>query len=237
MKRWALVVAGLYMLALAVVALPVLMAAFGSWWVFKLPYTVTVKEALSVYKAWGFWVWVAVMGLCQIVLLALPVRVASRRPVNRRALWPTVLVSGLMAGLLFGAACSAIAEGVLGEAAIRDERFDPIGWAVLGAVLLTWIGWSAVFLRFARTSEPRDLIGRQFRWMFRGSVLELLIAVPMHVIARHRDYCCAAVMTFFGLGMGIAVMLFAFGPSVFFLYADRWRRLHPPADPPAANGV
>ena len=53
------------------------------------------------------------------------------------------------------------------------------------------------------------------------------IAVPTHIVARSRDYCCAGFMTFFGLTMGISVMLFAFGPAVFFLYIDRWRRLHP----------
>jgi hypothetical protein len=34
-------------------------------------------------------------------------------------------------------------------------------------------------------------------------------------------------MTFIGLTMGMSVMLFSFGPGVFFLFAARWRRLHP----------
>jgi hypothetical protein len=34
-------------------------------------------------------------------------------------------------------------------------------------------------------------------------------------------------MTFVGLTLGISVMLLSFGPAVFFLYAERWRRLHP----------
>jgi hypothetical protein len=34
-------------------------------------------------------------------------------------------------------------------------------------------------------------------------------------------------MTFIGITFGLSVMLFSFGPAVFFLYVDRWRRLHP----------
>jgi len=39
-------------------------------------------------------------------------------------------------------------------------------------------------------------------------------------------------MTFIGLTMGVSVMLFSFGPAVFFLYADRWKKLHP-----KSNGI
>jgi hypothetical protein len=59
-----------------------------------------------------------------------------------------------------------------------------------------------------------------------------LIAVPTHVVVRCRDYCCAGFLTFIGLTMGVSVMLFAYGPAVFFLYVERWKRLHPaPIDP------
>jgi len=60
-----------------------------------------------------------------------------------------------------------------------------------------------------------------------GSILELLIAVPTYVVARYRDYCCGGFITFVGLAMGAAVMLFAYGPAVFYLFAERWKRLHP----------
>jgi len=75
--------------------------------------------------------------------------------------------------------------------------------------------------------EPDDLVSRQCRCLLKGSVLELLIAVPTHIVARYRDYCCAGFMTFIGLTMGVSVMLFAYGPAVFFLFAERWKRLHP----------
>ena len=68
----------------------------------------------------------------------------------------------------------------------------------------------------SRNTEPADLVSRQCRALLKGSVLELLVAVPTHVVARYRDYCCAGFLTFIGLTMGVSVMLFAYGPAVFF---------------------
>ena len=79
----------------------------------------------------------------------------------------------------------------------------------------------------SRNANPADFVSQQCRLLLKGSILELLIAVPTHLLARSRDYCGAGFMTFVGITLGIAVMLFSFGPAVFFLFVDRWKRLHP----------
>jgi hypothetical protein len=94
---------------------------------------------------------------------------------------------------------------------------------------LTWGAWAIVFFRISRRTDPADMVSRQCRCLLKGSVLELLIAVPTHIVARYRDYCCAGCLTFIGLTMGMSVMLFAYGPAVFFLFVARWKRLHPAA--------
>ena len=75
--------------------------------------------------------------------------------------------------------------------------------------------------RRERVSSQRDIVSRAINWLLRGSVLELLIAVPVHVIVRRRGECSAPVATSFGITTGIAVMLLAFGPSVLILYRRR----------------
>ena len=92
--------------------------------------------------------------------------------------------------------------------------------------------WALViFRRFAKSDEPDALLKRTTRWLLRGSILELIIAVPSHVIVRRRDDCCAPVGTFWGIATGISVMLLCFGPGVFFLFVERCRKLKPkPAD-------
>ena len=56
-------------------------------------------------------------------------------------------------------------------------------------VVVFWSIWAVIFHRFAKTDEPDALLKRATRWLLRGSILELLIAVPSHVIVRRRDNC------------------------------------------------
>jgi len=215
MKRWALIIAGLYLLTLTAFTLPVVALAFFPRF--------TWNEAGEVYSSWPYWFWLVIMVASQFALLAVPVRIANRRPVTRGSLWPTLLAGGLMmAGLVTGAVLS-VYEFVVGE----QGPGNWIGWVSAAVGGMTWLIWLVVFFRMSRSANPSDLITRQCRWLFKGSILELLIAVPTHIVARSRDYCCAGFMTFMGLTMGVSVMLFAFGPAVFFLYAERWQRLQP----------
>jgi hypothetical protein len=225
MKRWAFIIAALYIVILAILTVPAIMLAF-------VPLEGPVRAA-GVFLAWPYWVWLAVMGISQLALLAVPVRVASLRPVTRGPVWRTLLAGGLMAAFLVVGACSSIYEFV--------SRLEDSGvwfqWIALGLGLLTWFIWAVVFARMSRSLPPTDLVSQQCRWLFKGSILEFLIAVPTHIVARSRDYCCAGIMTFLGLTMGISVMLFAYGPAVFFLYVERWKRLHPtpPSEQMAKN--
>jgi hypothetical protein len=215
MKRWALVVAALYLLILVVLTVPVTLLAFAP--------KASAKDIAEAYVRFPYWLWVGVMVLGQAALLVVPVRVASRRPMTRRSLLLPVVTAGLMmGGLTVGAMYSLL------EFAMRDRALGGwLWWAGIGAGVVIWCVWAVFFYRSSRDVEPSDLISRQCRLMLRGSILELLIAVPTHIVARSRDYCCAGFMTSIGLTLGISVMLFSFGPAVFFLYAERWRRLHP----------
>lgn len=226
MKRWAWVVAALYAAALLVMTVPVVMLAF-------VP-KVGLGEAVGVFGAWQYWLWLAVMFASQLALLAVPVRVASLRPVTQGPIRRTVLAGGLMAGGLAAGAFLSIYEFI-----VRDQGTGSwFGWTAIGLGLVTWCIWATVFFHMSRDAQPDSLVSRQCRRLFQGSVLELLIAVPTHVVARYRDYCCAGFMTFIGLTMGVSVMLFAYGPAVFFLFAERWKRLHPTRpNPPAVSGA
>jgi hypothetical protein len=176
------------------------------------------------YFGWQWWLLLAVMAVAQGALLAVPVRVASRRPIARRPLAMTVLAgAGMMAALLVGMFCSIYEFG------FHDARGHWVIWMALALGLAGWCAWAWIFYRMSRMEEAGDFVSRLCRWLLRGSILKLLVAVPTHIVARYRDYCCAGVMTFIGLTLGMSVMLFSFGPGVFFLFAARWRRLHPQA--------
>src|SRR5262249_46691642 len=90
---------------------------------------------------------------------------------------------------------------------------------LIGLPFVFWLVWALVFYHFAKADEAGTLVQRVTRWLLRGSILELLVAVPSHIIARHRQDCCAPLVTFWGIVTGLSVMLLAFGPGVLFLFA------------------
>jgi hypothetical protein len=82
-----------------------------------------------------------------------------------------------------------------------------------------WVLWAILFYFYFRNSSP--VVTRLTSWLLKGSVLELLIVVPCHVIVRRRHDCSAPLATSLGIATGLAIMLLSFGPSVLFLYKKR----------------
>ena len=84
------------------------------------------------------------------------------------------------------------------------------------SVFVFWTLWAFIFGSFAKSDDPNAFIHRATGWLLRGSILELLIAVPSHIIVRRRGDCCAPIGTFWGITTGISVMLLCFGPAFSF---------------------
>ena len=78
----------------------------------------------------------------------------------------------------------------------------------------------------ARSVAPQTVNDRMYQLLLAGSVLELLIALPMHLVVRRRTECCAGLSTGLGIGVGLVVMLIALGPAVFFLFYRRYRQVY-----------
>ena len=96
---------------------------------------------------------------------------------------------------------------------------------VLGIWIGVWVIWGGVFYQYYRDSSKA--LSSLVSWLLKGSILELLIAVPAHVVVRHRHDCSAPFVTGFGIVTGIAIMLLCFGPGVLALYKkklDAYRR-------------
>lgn len=179
----------------------------------------TFSEKLETFSAWL--VILAIL-TAQACLLIVPVRIRHQRPKQRRGIWFTAIVAALLYTVLLFFAALSIMGAVCG-----DDISEPVFWVLVGILPINWIGWSIVFCLFSRNMEPDSFIRRLMRWLIGGSILELLIAVPSHIIIRHRDVCCAHGLTAAGLTTGLAVIFFAFGPGLYFLYADRIRGKQP----------
>jgi hypothetical protein len=246
MKRWAVLTVLLYALALLALTVPILLVAFGRW--SGNDKGLTLPNAVKIWSGWGYWLWLAVLLAGQSLLLLLPINLAERRLPVRRPLKTPVLVAGFfLANLLFAGLlaifCALFKEegfGLFGFLTPYQEyRVSPSDreteTGIIITVLVFWFIWAIIFRRFARQDDPDALLKRVTRWLLRGSILELLVAVPSHIIVRRRGDCCAPLGTFWGIATGISVMLLCFGPGVFFLFVERFQRLRPRAAEPTGT--
>lgn len=49
--------------------------------------------------------------------------------------------------------------------------------------------WAVLFYCFGRAGDMSAFAQRLSKWLIHGSIVELLVAVPCHIIVRHRNDC------------------------------------------------
>jgi hypothetical protein len=211
MRRWGFVISVVYALIVLVLLLPLAVLLADGHGLLDGRY---YSDVAGAYGTWVMWVPVAALIAGQVSLLFLSVDTSPKRLKPRASAWWSAAIAGMLFMIVCVGALSSIAV-VVGS----DHFFDVVenvwGWIFVGL----WAGWGIVFYIYQRgkTEAMNRLVG----WLLRGSVLELLIAVPCHVIVRRRNDCCAPLATSFGITTGIAIMLLSFGPSVLLLYKKR----------------
>jgi len=137
-----------------------------------------------------------------------------------RPLKSAVIAAALMAALLTTGLISLLME--------LPNWWQPTleahdGWGIgyiWAGMLVVWGVWAAVFFIYWRQGDRYTQTGKMIRGLIVGSVLEIFIAVPVHIWAvRQREcYCCRGTYT--TLVLAGTVLLWAFGPGIILLY---WR--------------
>lgn len=218
MRKWGFLITAFYVLVVSLILLP--LSHF-------LAFNDLDDDFMDVWSEmdWSgfieFWpgtIWVAVLLFGQALLLFLSVDTSFRRIHQRRHIGVSIATAALMSGLLTGIAIWSLIVAIGGDDSLGDkEEAWAIGFWL--AVAFFWLCWGFVFRAYK--AGDSDRLNRLIGWLIRGSILELLIVVPSHVIVRQRGDCSAPLVTGFGISTGIAVMLLAFGPSVLYLYQKR----------------
>jgi len=155
--------------------------------------------------------------LCGLGLLFTPVRIGQRRSITRRNIWIPLVASGFLAASLFLGAGFALLECLK----VDEWWLTPI---LIGGGAV-WVGWTIILWLMTSARTPESIAIWLHRTLFAGSVAELLVAVPCHVIVRRRGECCGGILTGTGICIGCVVMVISLGPSVGFLYYRRWRQI------------
>jgi len=218
MRKWGIVISVFYAVIVLGILIPGAVLITGAnedagW----TGFVGAVHDAFAVGLIWFL---IAIVLISQALLLFLSVEAARERLKPQTQLWISCTVAAALTVLM--AMGIYLSFGV----AIHGEKFlDQLdSWAHTqtdAALVLTgiWLVWGIAFYIYLRNKS--EVVTRVISWLLKGSVLELLIAVPCHVIVRRKEHCCAPIVTSFGIATGVAIMLLSFGPSVLFLYKKR----------------
>ncbi|HEY2858072.1 MAG TPA: hypothetical protein VGJ21_06630 [Terracidiphilus sp.] len=213
MRRWGVIISLVY--AVIVVGLLVPLAL----WLAGVANASSLFH--SMWEAYGEWLlWAPVLMLVggQAALLFLSVDMSDRRLKARGPVLRSAAITSMLCLIMTAAVLTCVGVAVFGDH-LGEKLPGYPEWWVPAVMVGIWAAWAVVFCLYLRGKT--DITNRLMRWLLRGSILELLIAVPSHVIVRRRDDCCAPMATSFGITTGIAIMLLSFGPSVLLLYKKR----------------
>ena len=172
----------------------------------------------ALFMSRAYWIWLVILVAGQATLLFSHIPPSGRRAATRRnLLFPIIVTALMMASLTAGVSVA------IGELISARPTSPALWWSALTVLILTWILVSGIFARRSRNIDAKSFIEKKVQYVFWGSVLELLVAVPAHIFVRGKDYDYAGAATFIAIAFGIAIMLFSFGPGIFFLYQERWK--------------
>lgn len=214
MRKWGIVISVFYAVIVVFLLAPAFMIIAGDndplWKIYS-------ADMIELFGEWLSWILIAALLAGQALLLFLSVDTTQKKLKPRTHIAISVVVSSMLFGLLTLAAVFCI--GIVARGDNFGAGFLDTSAKAFGGWVVLWLIWGVVFYLYFRNAT--EVTSRAISWLLKGSVLELLIAVPCHVWVRRRDECCAPFFTSFGIVTGIAVMLLCFGPSVLFLFKKR----------------
>lgn len=173
------------------------------------------------------WVSIGVIIAAAQMVLLWPVR----RPTFRLKRGWSVKTSLALAGLAFALLVLGIVNMAIGllqliefEPMIDDPGVTMLVIVAMGYALLVWLPATLLLLRFTRRRTPEQAIGDASAWVLRGTVIEVLAAIPLDVMLRRKTDCYCFAGTFWTLTICGVVGVFVAGPAILLPLLARRRR-------------
>jgi uncharacterized membrane protein YdcZ (DUF606 family) len=184
--------------------------------------------------AWGGLV-CGVIVVTQFLFLVPVVRLRPPRGERARPLVVSLMLGAVIAAGLTGAIGLGLAE-LIASSRMADWSADPWQgrelagrpwmWPGLAAVLLgSWGLWTLLLLVFTRELWADRLLGRLVVLLFGGTVVELLVVIPIDIMVRRRTACYCATGTFLALCGSAVALVWLAGPGIVLALTSRRRRL------------
>jgi hypothetical protein len=215
MRKWGIAITAVYALIVVGLLMPGAIFIMGGD---NAKWATLTGSVRYLYGSGIFWLAVGMVVCGEAALLFLRVDTSWQRLRPRAHIAVSGAAAAGLTALLTASAIWCVGCAVRGDD-FTNSLILKSAAAVLCFVAALWLLWGIFFYVYLRGASAA--VTRVISWLLRGSVLELLIAVPCHIIVRRRQDCSAPIVTSFGIATGIAIMLLAFGPSVLLLYKKR----------------
>ncbi len=144
------------------------------------------------------------------------------RPTRRRwigismtmgAMWAALLSAGIGAAFF-----SLFTPNQSFEDALKSVARTHFGLLVI--IAIPWTGW-LLFFSMVWAGEWIDVFRRMYRLLLAGTILELLITIPIDVHVRRRTQCYCGEGSFWALTVGLTMAFWTFGPGIVLLFFVR----------------
>jgi hypothetical protein len=171
-------------------------------------------EGLEMWLALGITLLVF-FGTQALFLLGMP-QTRWPKPTRGASMVLTICIGAGMAGLLsFG-----VLATLLNLFNVWERLTDAFDMNIFWAIVVAWGGWFFVFL-VMWAGEWLVVFRKIYKLLIAGTVLELLVTIPVDVHVRRRTSCWCGEGTFFALVIGGVVALWTFGPGLVLLFMTR----------------
>lgn len=239
-RRWLILLAVLPVYAfvlswLALAGATILMEPIEGWRVcFEAIIDPDFGDALEMLSDGVYWYYFGapaiLVAITQVLFLAPVIRAPLKRGDRAKSLWLSFAMAGLVgAGLATGLFLAVVALiqlmlGYVGRVPGIDD--GPPSYFVWIALPLgaSWVVWTLLIGAFARRQHHPMILRRLLGWLFAGTIIEVLIVLPIDIMVRRKTNCYCETGTAHALGMSCWACLWLAGPGAALAVLSKRRR-------------
>jgi hypothetical protein len=131
-----------------------------------------------------------------------------------------MVISMSLGALLAGLLTFGVFATMLNLFDVWERLTNAVELGIFWVIAVAWGGWFFVFL-VMWAGEWLHIFRRIYKLLVAGTVLELLVTIPVDVHVRRRTSCYCGEGTFFAMVIGISVAVWSFGPGLVMLFLTR----------------
>jgi hypothetical protein len=154
----------------------------------------------------------------QILFLVGAPHVRAHRSRGGRPMVISIIVGSIVAGALSVAVFATLLS--LAHIDADDLKSHGLENILTYALLIAWIPWFCIFA-FVLVGEWIQRYRKMYRLLLGGTLLELVVTIPVDIAVRRRTKCYCGEGTFVAMIIGISSLFWVLGPGIVLLFLAR----------------